>query len=200
MGGGGGGPNEGEGHSEQIGQFLSTVTVYCNVTSTVVVTNSVSMAVIVSISSLLVVTISVMVEGGIVAVFKAVVTISDEIVVVTTTVGGKVVTVTLITAVIVVVAGTVVVTVIVDAAEGDGARITLQSSLPPFSRIVFEILLHNKRLPKANPNAVEALPAVSPLISAESIVERHTATRSTTPRARVSCPVTILSISGYTAS
>ena len=76
----------------------------------------------------------------------------------------------------------------------------LQSSLPPFSRIVLEILLHTKRLPKVNSNAFEgSSSATLELISPVSIIDAQAATRSTTPRARFSSPLTILSISGYTA-
>ena len=163
--------------------------------STVLVT--VSKEVIVSVPSLLTVVVTVMVSG---APSTVVVTISPGIVVVITADETTVVMVVVRRAVIVVAVGSVVVTVIVDPGAGAGTRTATQSSLPPFSKTVLEILSHTKRLPKANANAVEgSLLAVLLLISVESMISRQAATRSTTPRARSSCPVTISSISGYTA-
>jgi hypothetical protein len=92
---------------------------------------------------------------------------------------------------------TVDVTVVVDPVPE--ARITRQSSLPPFSRMVLAILLHTRRLPKANANAVAGSPlAVFAWISPESIVCRHACTRSITPCGRLSCPLTMLSITEKT--
>jgi len=124
--------------------------------------------------------------GGIVIVETAVVVL----VVAMVTAGMTDVTVVVVPAILIVVTA-------VDAdAEG---KITLQSSLPPFSKIVLAILSHTKRLPKAKANAVDGFPlAVLAWVSPESIICRQACTRFITPCARSSCPLTMSSITGKT--